>query len=291
MENKAKKMFAAAAVIMLCAVAIVGVGYAYTASTENNNNNVTAEYITLTQIAKTADVEEGQYTFASNLKVDYDTVNTGPTTTTWKLTHGVYDTIKTGDTLVKIGNGFKIHGVATGADAVDITCFVDVSGITLGTGWKVFLKINNGVDPESFITYTTGSSFAESFTIKADTGTAYNDVVVEVYYGYTGSGGVTSQPEAKPFHDASLTFRAVKGLILDKSAVTWTESTDITASFSGITPASITWTPSSGITVVPSELNNTKCTISAVTTSGTITAKVTQDGVDYVVICTVTKSA
>ena len=72
-------MFAAVAVIMLCAVAIIGVGYAYTAQTNNSGNDVTSEYITLTQSG------EGKYKFANDLYVYYNTVNTGVDETTYTL--------------------------------------------------------------------------------------------------------------------------------------------------------------------------------------------------------------
>ena len=62
MENKARKMFAAVVVIMLCAVAIVGVGYAYTASTKNSGNNVVSEHVVLSQA-------ENAYTLTSPLEV------------------------------------------------------------------------------------------------------------------------------------------------------------------------------------------------------------------------------
>ncbi len=151
MESKAKKMFAAVAVIMLCAVAIVGVGYAYTATTTNTTNSTRNTYAILDQTNYTFGIADVQYsTVRSSGDATTYTLANSFGTVTYAYNHTTVGTVQVGnaDTLTALG-----EGSSTGPYAITIS-----SDFTTGVDANQFLilKITNAVDATSIgWAYTT----------------------------------------------------------------------------------------------------------------------------------------
>lgn len=218
MENKARKMFAAVVVIMLCAVAIVGIGYAYNASTTNSGNTATSEYVTLTQIANGE--SQGQYTFTNdNQKIYYNTnttSNDGGTTVVTTYTLDNERTVNTSYKAVVLGKSFKIQATQTGGTYENMTCTVTktAGSVSFNGEWKILLHVTTKddslADQEQWIVYD-GSEFSSTFTIyKNSTSepTGYNLAAVEVYFGYVANNPPTTAPNATPLNGVSFAFTA-----------------------------------------------------------------------------------
>ena len=207
MDTRKITLIATIAVIALIAV---GVGYAYTATTQNSGNNAQGEYVTLTQTG------DGAYKFTKDAEdsianIKYDTINTGPGQTSYRLASKTIEQVintKT-YTLAQVGNPFVIEATATNAEYTDMTCTFTTTGFNMGNGWCFAIKTVNGTsDPVWTVNTGDGSGWStKTFTIANDSGTSYKDTTVTVYFGNLKSA-LPTQPNLNPLQNASIVFTA-----------------------------------------------------------------------------------
>ncbi len=186
--------------IVLIALLAVGIGYAYTAYTENAGNNTDVSYVTLTQISDDP-TEEATYKFAENVKVKMDTYNEENSSTVYyrlNESQNLTDGNKT-YTLQTLGS-IILHAEITGGNThPDLTISVaESTNFNATSNW--FYIIGSQPDNTGLITvYATKntSSATKSWTaVTAMTmtyseNTGYNDIPLNVYYGYDASNVVT----------------------------------------------------------------------------------------------------
>lgn len=233
------------ATIAAIALVAVGIGYAYTAATQNTGNTATSEYLTIIQ----GDIEnKGAYTFANNAKVYWNSTDqfVGGPQTTFTLS-GTSGTIS-GYSTVKIGDSFKLL-VAPGNSTYypTLPCTVEGTNLLLpsigATADKeavLFLVVETKNSAETPVAQTTvfkltaNNTFnkegetpgtwdgGNEFTVyKNNAGTAYQDITVSMYYGYSGTeasgivvthakGGQPEGPSDAPLNNSGLTFTVTK---------------------------------------------------------------------------------
>jgi hypothetical protein len=230
-EKKRKKYLLP--VILLFAVCLIGAGFAYTAWTENGGNAPASEYILLTQDGA------GKYQFVpDNTKVYYDTCSTGlPEKKQYSLTEGVITDLIEGEILVKLGNQFRIVTDFRNLGSItDLNCSV-TSDFVYNENWHVYLVIKDssreygstfimklsGNDDAWQVSTNSGESWSSSriFSIYTNSGaTAYDQMSVDVYYGYTPigtTGATTFVPPDYPLGGASSGAKTLKFTVTNSS--------------------------------------------------------------------------
>jgi hypothetical protein len=196
-EKKRKKYLLP--VILLFAVCLIGTGFAYTAWTENGGNQPPSEYITLTQTG------DGKYHFTPDDTVVYydsktlgDSLHYYATIEKYRLTEYVSGSVIDGAVVTHLGKSFNIHTERVHGTYSDLTCQVSTD-FAPTIGWNIYLvlKTVNTSGEEVIVTMQVDQygkcgkispvnlSSDNTFTIyKNQTLNQYNDVTVDVYYGY-----------------------------------------------------------------------------------------------------------
>lgn len=219
MDTRKITLIATIAVIALVAV---GIGYAYTASTQNSGNNASSEYVTLTQSG------DGAYQFADEARVYYDSIDSSATTITFKLADSVDIATIPGKSVVKIGKTITVDTTGVN-DAEDNGSYTPLNGVfvtnnfTVDNDFVFFIVTKVGTADPVVHTLTAADTWDTNvFTITHHNANpeaeppitaGYDSMTVDVYYGYTGTGGVvydkTSEhksPNTTPLNDAKITF-------------------------------------------------------------------------------------
>lgn len=200
MNSRAITLIATIAVIGIVAV---GAGYAYTAITVNDNNSAAAKYVTLSQ---------NDYSFSDNVAEYFDSItymdrsgNSPTEVTAYKIsaTQSTDSISVTDHKVVKLGSVTitpQAHGYATYADLPAGSLTVTSTGFTTGTNLHYYLVDASGVikyETSNGTTWTAangGAALVEKTVADqstATTGSDYENIVLNLCYGYATSAEIT----------------------------------------------------------------------------------------------------
>ena len=295
MENKARKMFAAVVVIMLCAVAIVGVGYAYTATTSNTNNSTTASYLVFDQTNYTFGKADIQY---STVTAKVDSVETVTYSLATPYITPTYASGTTAVAAIQIGATDTIKATGTGSES-GVSHPITITGNTftnVSSDQFLLLKIRHGTDDQIAWAYSTNGT---DWTANTYTGSGWTagitladnvEYVTTLYVCLSTLESTSAPPSA--IGAGNVLFNYEKGITLNADTGTISSAPGtlvLTPTLHGIS-GTVTWdTEDAGKATVSG--NNSSATVTAAG-NGTVKifASVTDNGYTYMVSCTVTIS-
>ena len=191
-------------VVTVAAIALVfvGIGFAYTAYTVNNGNQTEVAYVTVT-MANAGDATP--YTFADGITVQFDTYNEDNTSKIYykvknpvNLTNGTttYDAYKLGS--IKLHAVFNHEGNGTATAPSNLAVNINSSeNFDAGNKWMYFLTYAPTNANEVLIAYKDTAAATKTWTTVSNelkftlSNSAYADLDVNVYYGYSEADTIT----------------------------------------------------------------------------------------------------